>query len=409
MPPELFPVVPPELSPAVAFELSPRARLVLAALLTAVLVALAGCSYSPPPSVCAVCDERLTTAAAERGVDVSVTHSELHIHLREDGSARWEARVRLGGEGVDELRSNVSLRDDVVQSRLANDSGPAPDEHRDRSIAMDGDTLVVGFDDPNLATHHAGGVLAVDRFHHQGVSTVSPFRLRADRMVLHPPDGWAVVNRPRGASVESNAVVWDNGIDSRTYVVVGPDRSRRTAVLAQVAVGAEVASWAAGPWLQASLLSVLGLGAVAHLLLGRVDHEPPRTNDVAVNGELVGAVSVAVLVLVAAGVVVAAFHFQFSGGTAAGLATVFGPTALLFMGTGMVAHRRPAVRWPPAVVAVGTAPLVCLGLVLYNGPSAPLVTAVMLIWTVAAAIVGALAFRIGREVTVGRDRPPVEG
>lgn len=384
-------------------DLPPRLRLALGALLVVAIVALAGCSYTPS-SICPVCDDRLSNSAADRGVNVTVAESEFEVYLRSDGGARWEIRVRLDGEGVESFRTNDSLRRAVVRDRFANSSGPAPTEPRNLSIAMDGDTLVVSFDDPGLGDRHPGGVLAVDRFHYQ--SGPSPFTLRADRMAIHPPDGWVVLNEPPGASVQSDTVVWTRGVASGTYVVVGPDDSRATTAMGQVAVASEVASWAGGPWLASTVFPVVLLGVLLYVLLDRVPHEARSVTDHRVNHELVGTLAVTGVGLVAAAGVIVEVHGGIIDSESGALAVFVGLPALAFLVAGRVAHRRPVIRLPPAMVAVGCAPLVTLWLVLTTGGIGGLEALLTGVWAVVMVIVGSIAFHVGRHASMRPDLRP---
>lgn len=247
--------------------LSPRRRLLLGAVLLVTAALLAGSvPGTSPPSVCAVCDDRMEAAAAERGANVSVTHGETHLYVRPDGSARWEMRVTLEGDGVEAFRTNASFRRQLVDRRLRENGGPAPSEPQNLTTAMDGRTFLVRFDDPSPGDRHVGGVVLVDTFHHQTDEAVpAPFTLAADRMVLHPPDGWTVLNEVPGADRGGETVVWRQQIDERTYVALGPTDAVTTRAAGEVAVATAVAGWATGPVLWASVvpvaLLVAGLGA----------------------------------------------------------------------------------------------------------------------------------------------------
>lgn len=73
-----------------------------------------------------------------------------------------------------------------------------------------------------------------------------------------------------------------------------------------------------------------------------------------------------------------------------------GPSVVAAAVAGRLAHRRPAIRWPPAVVAVATVPLEVLWMVLVAPDVAALVAVLVFVVGVLATGLGYLAFRLAR-------------
>ncbi|MFB9825285.1 hypothetical protein [Halobaculum roseum] len=228
--------------------LSPRVlRLVAVALVASALVAAAvpadGAARAPPEPACGVCvDGALADAADRHGVAVAVERATLDVHVSDDGSTRWTARLDLS-DGTDALR-NDSLRAAIVDAATASDGG-------DRTSRMDGDTLVVEHRRGDAAEREAGAVLftAFDArdpvlpFVMGGEGTVYP---GADALVLHAPEGHVVAGGVGDGTVEGRTVVWrgaeggDDGIDRDavpTFVPEGAVAPGVRGVLARLLAG----------------------------------------------------------------------------------------------------------------------------------------------------------------------------
>ena len=376
-----------------------RMRLAFGAVALVVLLALAGCGGIVTPNACSVCGFDFEKSAEDHGADVSIEESELHIYLHEDGSAHWEAQATLEGDGVDELRSNVSMREDVVNEAFERNDGPEPDELRNLSIEMEGDTLVVGFDDPELAEPRAGDILLVDRFVDYEGGLGQSYSVRADRAVLHPPDGWAAVNDPQRATTTRNEIVWEERIPP-TYVVVGHDRAPSTVAAGKLIVIREEGFRAAIPALVSSAIPALFLGTIGSGLLMGVDGVKLQKGRSVLDWELISVLLGTVLVLASIGfltLLVPPSEFLSFRGILGGFAAV--SVGLLGL-AGAVAHRRPSLRWPPVVAATGLGVVLVVWLVYGSSPVPFLLVyfllPLMFVWSLITAGLGTLAFGLGR-------------
>jgi hypothetical protein len=217
-------------------------RPVLAALLVVTAVAPAAVpASSPPEPLCSVCDDGFERAAAERGLTANVTHSEITVRVREDGTGRWTVRNRLENESVgDRLRSDPDLLYGIVDTALG-DGHRKPDTARLSNVSADvrGRTVVVTFAYSGFADRVGGDVLLVEYFRASGRES---YGLVADRFTVVGPDGSRVVNEPASGRVgageatadgaDAGEVTWVSdderegyGVDSYvddTYVAFGP-------------------------------------------------------------------------------------------------------------------------------------------------------------------------------------------
>lgn len=366
--------------------LSPEARVRLGFAALALLVALAGCSYQLP-TVCGICGGEVQVAAEDHGANLTVTSSEVHVYLRDDGSATWVERIELDDAGSALLRENATLRERVLE-RAAGRRSAAPETPD--SVSVEGGALVVTYDVQNLAERYPGGVLVVNHFHRQRSGSSFGYEVGTDRAVLHAPDGMAVTNQPPASQWNESAVVWQSSVAAHTYVAFGPTWSKTTRWLTWAAIGVEVARWAAVPVAIGSFVSVSILGFAAWILLdwfGKRDATdvrwPEFDLDDALGKRLAGVGSgllwgTLVVVLTAPESFTALF-WLFTG-----------VAVLLFGLLGAVAKRRRAARWPVALALVGTGPLVMLWYVLDGGPG--LSVSFAAIWSTVVSLTGAVLF-----------------
>lgn len=231
-----------------------RRRSLYALVALVLLVFLAGCvDYPPSYSVCLSC-ERGIEAAAEEGPDVTVTHSELSIRVREDGSGRWTVRSELAGPGVEELRSDPGLVDRFAGDAVTDSVGSVATTYaihqgdvRDRTARMDGDAIVISFAVDDMARPGVDGVLLVDYFNTRG-GPPSSYELGSDRVIVRGPPGTVVTNQPPQATVSTDGgtAAWAgprSRVTGHTYVAFGPDRTTSSRVAAEATVAYAVAGW----------------------------------------------------------------------------------------------------------------------------------------------------------------------
>ncbi|WP_135363867.1 hypothetical protein [Halosimplex halophilum] len=236
------------------------AVLLVSASLAAVAVGPAAAA-PPPEAVCGVCGDGLADAAEDAGVPLTVEYGAATISVREDGSGRWHARVRVDDRAADRLAANATLRERVVRASL--DRRSVVDDPRNLHTEVANDTLVVTFTQPGVAHRSLGGVVLVDlldpRARRAGLA------LEADRLRIEGPNGTVVSRAPPGATVEDGAAVWrptdeQPGLGSDTRLAFAPTDgpgSRALTTAGFVAFGVSLAEPGA-----------LALGVAPAVLLG---------------------------------------------------------------------------------------------------------------------------------------------
>jgi hypothetical protein len=159
---------------------------------------------APPTPICGVCDLDRTTPD---GTSVAAGESSLTVTLHGNGSTTWEARVDLAAGG-DALAANESLRRAVVSDSVR--GGIA--EPRDIDSRIEGDTLLVGYRDPNATERHLGVVVFTPL---TPAAPGSPFVIGgegarypgADRVTVRGAPGWEVRGEA-SASDSDGRLVW---------------------------------------------------------------------------------------------------------------------------------------------------------------------------------------------------------
>lgn len=213
-----MPARSPSTSPSTSRALVVTGLLVVTVVLAGLPVAPS--SAAPPPAeVCGVCGDELSTAGPQLGVPLNVEHSIANVTVREDGSGHWYARVWITGSAADRLAANASLRERVVREALADDR-TAVDDPRNLRTRVEGSTLVVDFDVPDVAHRSVGGVYLVDfltaEYHDRNL------QIDADTLRIRGPNGTVVTRAPAGATVETDSVVWNPA--GRNYGLDGDAR-----------------------------------------------------------------------------------------------------------------------------------------------------------------------------------------
>lgn len=199
----------------------------------------------PPQAVCGVCSDTLVDTADENGVTIGVAESSLTIRIDRSGMGHWTARVTLTGADVGTLRQNQSLRDQIVQ-RVYERGYVAVAEPISLTTSMEGNTLLVEYEVPDMAHESAGGVYVVDFFYWHG-GEARWFYLAADSMTMHGPPGTVVSHAPADATADGDAVTWagsDRQYDPlgvRTHVVFAPDDGVISSVATTLGIGIDVA------------------------------------------------------------------------------------------------------------------------------------------------------------------------
>lgn len=199
----------------------------------------------PPQAVCGVCSDTLVETADENGVAIGVAESSLTIQVDRSGTGHWTARVTLTGSGVETLRQNQSLRDRLVQ-RVYERGYVAVEEPRLLATSMEGNTLLVEYEVPDMAHESAGGVYVVDFFYWHG-GEARWFSLAADSMTIHGPPGMVVSHAPADATSDGDTVTWEGSdrqydpLGVRSHVVFAPDDGAISSVATTLGIGIDVA------------------------------------------------------------------------------------------------------------------------------------------------------------------------
>ena len=369
-----------------------RRRRLLGLLALALLVVLAGCSFDPP-DVCASCT---AVDRNDEGLDVTTDHARMTVEVGQDGSAHVTSEADLVGTDLGRLRSDPALTERLVWEALASDGVTDPDDVENLSTTFSGDTLVVEYDAPSFANSYPGGVVVVDGFNRQPTSSRLGWELGADRVRVVGPDGSVVANRPPDGEVEERSVTYRRSVDPTTYVAFASGGSLPSRVAADVALGVEVAKWAAPLTLVASLFPAAWFGALASLSLSRTREAPPtRSTDWE---DLRWGVAVGLLfVPLVLGIGTLPGSTLESGGVF--LVWLLAPTAL-FWWLGTVTEASWGRELAVLVGVVGTSIAAAWSFVAVSGDSAPTLLAILTVLaTIPAAIAHSLARRFGRNAS----------
>jgi len=258
--------------------------LALAAL--ALLVALAALPMGsvpaearpPPEAVCGVCGETFQEAGSDAGIPLTVESSTLRVRVNDNGSGTWTARIDLDDGSAATFRESPEQLDRVVR-RTFEDYHVFTDDRRRLETRMDGDTAVVTFEVPDMASRGYGDVLVVDYFHDDGVR--GTVYVDADRFAMTGPEGSSLLTAPSEARTNSTTAVWsaaDEGassIGSQTYLTFGPDAGLATTAAAYASLAAD-----SGPGILTNLAWVAFVPTLA-LIIGvlLVRHVDRRFDD----------------------------------------------------------------------------------------------------------------------------------
>lgn len=186
---------------------TPRTRRLVGLAVLAALVALAGCGA--PTDFCYECPHY--EDALEETANVEVDRTTVHVEVDEDGDTRYRFRAVVGEDDAALLRENperlMALQREIGNQTPARDFG---------EVGLDGDAVVVTWDDPTDWKQRIGGIVLFD-----GPGKTSG--LGVDRVEFHGPPGWAVTKTPDGATVEDGTVVFTSGIPDDSVIAFAPD------------------------------------------------------------------------------------------------------------------------------------------------------------------------------------------
>lgn len=216
------------------------ALLLVIGLLVAPLVAPAAASPQPTP-VCRFCGGLFATAAEDAGVNATVAASEVDVHVRSDGSARWAVELELANGSAALAESPGRL--EAIGRALTEEGYGLPEEPTYVDASQDGNRVTLVYRAPDAAERHAG-LLVVDLLHDGGGQP--RYHVNAERFTIHGPDGTVVANTPESGRVDGATITWTgrsggdwydgSDLEGSPYVVFGPDRSTVTRFQAATAV-----------------------------------------------------------------------------------------------------------------------------------------------------------------------------
>lgn len=256
----------------------PVALAVLAVLsVLAPLAAVPAAASTPPEPVCPVCELDRGYANDATDVELKVTRSTVEMRVRDDGSARFRARVAVDDATADALADDRSAVDAVVAEAFEyRYVGHERGAQNVTATFGDGE-LVVGWTIPDAARDGPGGTTLVTLF---GESNAG-ITLHADRLELYGPEGSKVANSPQTGVVEEFAadadgsrdgerVAWNGDadyesrahLDDGTYVAFAPNDDVLARANAELSVALAV-----GPTMLSDALVAGGPSAVVLAVL----------------------------------------------------------------------------------------------------------------------------------------------
>ena len=304
--------------------------LLAVSLAVALVVAVApGVAAPPPRPLCDACGDSFEATAAAHGVGVTVERSTATVSVRENGSATWVVRNRLGdSSGAERLRSNASLQAEI------GDRAMWDTEFLSANVSPEG-VLTMRYREADFASQSVGGALYSGEFTREyGYRNLDG--LGADHLVVVAPDGkqvgWTVSG---GTTSEDGRRMTLTRLDDEGFVTFVPRDAALGPLWSLLAVGSVVAP----VFVTNALVGVVLPTAAFALLLGVAIAALPQFGPVA---ELVRNAPERVLTVSGALMAVAllaAGGLSLLGGASAPL---FG-IAVAFVAFG-VALSRPAVR-----------------------------------------------------------------
>jgi len=324
--------------------MSPVARqwvpLIALLLLSVVGTAIA----SPQPeNVCGACSDAFEDVASEQGVPVNVTHSTATVSLHENGSATWVVTNRVNGSAADRFAESPAVLHRVARAAATEGYG-LPDGRKVSSdsvaASVDGRTITLRFRERDASERRLG--LAVARtLHRDGV--MGGWLLNADRFTVVGPPGTVLVNEPNdGLDGDEPAAVpdvdgrrvtwtgpatdWGSFINHDVYLVYGPPETTEQHVDAAVALAT------APIWIENVKLFVLPPTAVYGVLLLGVAAVAHRAGPGERRRLGRGIAVLGLLGIVAAAIAQRQHQPAWFGGLGA-----------VYLVTGVVARRRPAL------------------------------------------------------------------
>ncbi|WP_435335540.1 hypothetical protein [Haloarchaeobius sp. TZWWS8] len=185
---------------------SERAALAMLAVVVLVGTALpAAMASSPPQPLCEVCGEEFERAANQDYVQPTVERSTATLAVDENGDGQWTARLTLDEATAEWFRENEMHLEYTINEALNQKYGETTDG-TPYTYGLDGQTLTIEYEEPDVASRGVGGTLLVDRFHSfRG----SGYEFNVAEFEIRGPDGTIVSNDPPGSpNAGDEAATW---------------------------------------------------------------------------------------------------------------------------------------------------------------------------------------------------------
>ncbi|KTG27225.1 hypothetical protein [Haloferax profundi] len=303
---------------------------------------------SPPEPVCGVCSDPFVDAADDAGIDLTIESSELDVRVGDDGVGHWSAFVTVDEQSAVTFRENLALLDGVVRQTFESHR-LFVDDPQNLDSRIDGRTVVVTFEVPEMASQGYGDVLLVDYFNADGYTRY--VYVDADRFTVTGPEGTVLVNDPARLNTgDDTRATWVGGernrasIDDETYLAFGPDKTLSTQAAASASIAADSAPYLLSDLVGAAFLPALLMAIGVVGIQSATRRFDTRADSVRTLGYIVSGLGVAwMLSLVALGMF------------ADGLSAIAWTLGLQFVLIGLVGVRRPGsvTFWRLVAVTVG--------------------------------------------------------
>lgn len=215
---------------------------ITAALLVVATLVPAGSTAPPPEGVCGICGPEFERAAADNGVNATVTESSLTVEITADGDSHWTATATLNRGATDQFAENRTLLYRTVNQSYGS-YRTVVDEPANLSVALAGRTVTATFTVADATHRYPGGVVLFDGFARYPPHG-APY-INADTLTVEGPSDTAITHTPPESTVSGNRAVWKPGDDRQRFnsplgrearVAFAPDDG----VLAQVATAGAV-------------------------------------------------------------------------------------------------------------------------------------------------------------------------
>ncbi|WP_181684872.1 hypothetical protein [Halorhabdus salina] len=216
-----------------------RRNLGVAACLLLLVVLVSGsvivAARPPPQPLCEVCTDDVVSGS-------DVESSMVTINIDKDGVGHWTVKLDTRADSSVDPSAVQSAADDALRGHRG-ESDP-----RNFSMTARGNAVVLTYDVPRMGHRSAGGVLVVDYFHAQGEDG-RWYGVNADRVVVTGPQGDTLARAPAAHRLNETAIAldgtysdsFDRTISPGWYLTFAEDGGIHSSVASQLAVGLDIA------------------------------------------------------------------------------------------------------------------------------------------------------------------------